>query len=336
MAFLWFTPARAQVGGQWATETTLGTVPEPRHESAFVRVGDHFYLLGGRGKRTIQRYDPETRRWSNTNTVLDNIHHLQATPYGGRIYLLGALTDNFPNENPLQHVLIYDPAADTLLVGPAMPADRLRGSSGVAVVDGIFYVIAGNRNGHSAYLDDGVIPANVSWTDAFDPRTGQWTRLPDAPHARDHFFAEVIDGNIYVAGGRRSRVGADAGAWADLEPAVDVFDPAAGRWLSTEEAPTDLPTARAGSPTAVVDGRLYVMGGEVEDNPPADLALPHTEVLEPKTGRWQRAADLVRGRHATQAIVYRGRIYLAAGSRTKGGTEITPDEDFIEVYRPEE
>jgi hypothetical protein len=36
------------------------------------------------------------------------------------------------------------------------------------------------------------------------------------------------------------------------------------------------------------------------------------------------------GRHATQAILHDGRIYLASGSRTRGATEV----DTQEIYTP--
>ena len=318
--------------GKWEEITTSGATPEKRHESAFVRVDDKFYLLGGRGNKKIQVFDPATKSWSNTNTSLNDIHHFQARAYRGKIYLLGALTGGYPNENPLTNVLIYDPQQDKLTTGATIPANRRRGSSGVVVYSDVFYVVAGNRNGHSAFLDNGTTPANVSWTDKYDPVADVWTVLPDAPHARDHFFAEVIGNKLYVAGGRRSKYGTPAGTFSDTETAVDVFDLTAEKWLTGSALPANLPTARAGAPTAVVNNELLVIGGEVESNAPNNLAIAVTEVLNPSTGTWRRADDLVLQRHATQAILYEGAVYLAAGSKTKGGTEITPAEVFTEAF----
>lgn len=322
----------AQSQGEWSAVQTGGADPEARHESAFVRLGDLFYLIGGRGTRKIQVYDPVTKAWSNTATSTENIHHFQAQAHQGKIYLLGALTQGFPNENPLTNVLIYHPQQDKLLTGATIPAGRRRGSSGIVVYNNVFYLVAGNRNGHSAFLDDGTTPANVAWTDKFDPATGTWTVLPDAPHARDHFFAEVIGDKIYVAGGRRSRVGTTDGAWKDTETAVDVFDLTTETWLTGGQLPDALPTARAGAATAVINNELLVIGGEIYDNPPSNLALPHTEVLDPSSGKWRRADDLVLQRHATQAIVYQDEVFVVAGSKTRGGTEITKEETFMESF----
>ena len=32
----------------------------------------------------------------------------------------------------------------------------------------------------------------VNWLDEYNPTTGEWKSLPDAPHARDHFHAAVV------------------------------------------------------------------------------------------------------------------------------------------------
>ncbi len=326
------SPLSAQNPGSWYTQSTSGVTPEKRHESAFVQVGDLFYLIGGRGNKRVQVYNPTTKVWSTTQTVVNDIHHFQARAYNGRIYLLGALTGGYPNENPLANVMIYDPQQDKLLTGATIPVARRRGSSGIVLYNGAFYQIAGNRNGHSAFLDNSSTSANVAWVDKYDPATGNWTVLPDAPRARDHFFAEVIGDKVYVAGGRRSRAGTAAGTWSDTEVVVDVFDLSSETWVAGNLLPDQLPTARAGAATAVLNNELLVIGGEVNDNPPGNLALAHTEVLNTSTGRWRRVADLGLQRHATQAIVFQDDIYVAGGSKTKGGTEITANEAFLEAF----
>ena len=103
-------PLSAQ-SGQWTQVSTTGSTPEQRHESAFVRVGDLFYLMGGRGNKRIQVYDPATKEWSNTGTFLNNVHHFQARAYGGKVYLLGALTGGYPAEDPAGQRANLRPAA---------------------------------------------------------------------------------------------------------------------------------------------------------------------------------------------------------------------------------
>ncbi len=76
---------------------------------------------------------------------------------------------------------------------------------------------------------------------------------------------------------------------------------------------------------AVVSGRLLVIGGESAQ----PLAHADVESLDPATGQWTALAPLSMGRHATQAILRDGRIYLASGSRTRGATEV----DTQEIYQ---
>jgi len=53
------------------------------------------------------------------------------------------------------------------------------------------------------------------------------------------------------------------------------------------------------------------------------------EALDVETGEWTDLPSLNQGRHGTQAIVYNGKIYIAAGSGNRGGgPELTSMEVF--------
>ncbi len=319
----------AQSSGAWYVESFTGSTPEKRHESGFVKLNEKFYLIGGRGTKKIQVYDPKTNKWSNTNTSTQDIHHFQAISYQGKIYIMGALTGGYPNEKPVPHILIYNPTTDKLVTGPSIPSNRRRGASGAVVHQGKFYLICGNRNGHSAYLNDGVTPANVTWFDVYNPASNTWKVLPNAPRARDHFFAQVINNKLYLAAGRRSRYGTPDGPDKDMEAAVDVFNFETGQWLSGSALPDHIPTKRAGAATGVLNGELIVAGGETGFS---NLAFNTTEALNPATGKWRTLANLTLGRHATQAITYQGDMYFPAGSKTRGATEILASEAYLEVF----
>ncbi len=307
--------------GSWHTLQTADT-PMPRHEHAYVEVDGLFYLIGGRGDRPVQVFDPVAQTWTTRGLPPLEMHHFQAVSYNGLIYIIGAFTGGFPTETPIPHIYIYDPATDQWKQGPEIPAHRQRGSAGVVVHHNTFYLVSGIQNGHS----DG----HVTWFDAFDPTTGAWTALPDAPRARDHFQVAVIDGKLYAAGGRRSSH-ATGQVFQLTEPAVDVYDFATGAW-STLPPAENLPTERAGTTTVVYHGKLVVIGGESDQPPPAEGARPpaHDEVeaYDPESEAWVSLPPLNQGRHATQAIVFDDNIYLVAGSRTMGGTEINSQEVY--------
>ena len=269
-----------------------------RHECSFVQAGDKFYLFGGReNAQTLETYDFTSDSWTISASVPVEFNHFQALEYEGLVWVIGAFqTNNFPNEVPAESIYVYDPALDLWMQGPAVPIARQRGSAGLVVHDGKFYVVGGNTDGH----DGGY----VDWFDEYDPETGTWTQLPAAPHARDHFHAAVVGDKLYALGGRLS--GGAGGTFAPLIPEVDVYDFIAGTW-STLPLASDLPTPRAASAVAVFDGEILVIGGEG-----GGQAYDTVEALDPLTDSWRTLASLNYPRHGTQAIVS-GPFLIPAG-----------------------
>jgi Kelch motif/Galactose oxidase, central domain len=295
--------AQTPSGVVWASVEAT-TAPTARHENGMAAVAGRLYLIGGRGDRPLERFDPTTGAWVRLAPPPLRLHHLQAVALDGRIFVVSAFTGDFPEETPISHVLIYDPATDAWLQGPEIPLERRRGASGVGAHEGRIYVVGGNRRGHMS----GYVP----WLDVLDPSTGDWTVLPDAPNARDHFHAAVIDGRIYAAGGRRSSH--DTGEGMSLPvAAVDVFDIASGRWRTLAEP---LPTLRSGTSAIVQDGALLIIGGESLDQ---QAAHAEVERLNVATGAWTRLPPLPVGRHGTQAVSIDGAIHIVAGSGNRGG-----------------
>ena len=305
--------AGAQQTGSWET------LPEGealmRHESGYVKVGDRLYAVGGRGERAVQAFDPATGEWTTGAVPPIEMHHFQAVELEGKILVLGAMTGGWPEEPPITHIHVYDPAVDSWSVGAEIPAERRRGGAGAVVHEGKVYLVAGIQNGHS----DG----HVAWFDEFDPATGEWTRLPDAPRPRDHFHAAVHDGKLYAVGGRRSSAATGQGFELTI-PEVDVYDFATGTW-TTLPPESNLPTERAGSTTVVLNGEIVVLGGESASQRPAHAEV---EALDPTTGRWRALAPMSVGRHGTQAVLHEGKVYIAAGSQTRGADEINSQEVF--------
>jgi len=288
---------------KWSQEKPASGQPTARHESAAAAVDGKLYLIGGRGDRPLDILDLASGQWRTGAKPPVEINHTQAVVFDKRIYVIGALNGKFPQENVVPRILIYDPAADRWTEGPALPADRHRGAAGVVVHDGYFYLIGGNRLGHNG----GYVP----WLDRFDPKTGAWVALADAPRARDHFHAVVLDGKIYAAGGRRS---GDQGQALEVTiPEMDIYDLAAAKW-STAKAP--LPTQRAGVSVLALGGRVVVMGGESGRQVAAHAEV---EAYDPKTGTWTTLPPLPVGRHGMQAVMVGDRVHVVAGSGNRGG-----------------
>lgn len=310
-----FTPvAEAQDStAGWHTLTPAAGEPIHRHENAYVRVDDKFYLIGGRGIRPVQIYDPATNTWTTGAPPPLSMHHFQAVAFKGKVYVIGAFTGQYPDEEPIPNVYIYNPKNDTWTKGAKIPADRRRGAAGAVAYNGKIYLIGGIRNGH--------IDGHVRWLDSFAPATDSWKKLPNAPHYRDHFQAAVIDGKLYAVGGRRTSKA--TGQLFELTvPEVDVYDFSANRWTTLPPS-SNIPTERAGSTTVSVGNKLIVLGGESGSQKQAHAEV---ELFNPATGQWRSLPDMNQGRHGTQAIVYQNKIYIVAGSKIRGADEINSQE----------
>jgi N-acetylneuraminic acid mutarotase len=284
-----------------------------RHECSFVQAGDKFYLMGGReSSQTIDIYDYATNTWSSLiNSAPLEFNHFQATEYQGLIWVIGAFkTNNFPSELPAEHIWMFNPASNEWIQGPPIPSNRQRGSAGLTVYNDKFYISGGNTIGH----DGGF----VAWFDEYDPATGIWTQLADAPRARDHFHSEVIGDKLYLAGGRLS--GGTGGTFKPVIPEVDVYDFSTLTWSTLS---VNLPTPRAAASVVNYNDKLLVIGGEVENENVYGVvtndALKITEEYNPISNSWSRIADLNFKRHGTQAIVSGNGVYTLAGSPNKGG-----------------
>lgn len=305
--------AAAQQNVDWELLDSAGDEPLERHENAYVKSGDRFYLIGGRGERAVQIYDPKNDNWETGATPPLQMHHFQAVSWEDKIYVVGAFTGDFPDEDPISHIYIYDPAADEWSEGPEIPEERRRGAAGAVAYEDHIYVVGGIQNGH--------LDGHVNWLDRFDPKDESWEQLSDAPRKRDHFQAGVVDGKLYAIGGRRSSH-ATGDSFELTIPEVDEYDIASDAW--TELPPSaDLPTERAGSTTVVADDNLIVIGGESGSQ---EAAHAETELFDPKKGAWTNLPSLNVGRHGTQAIVHDGYLYISAGSKVRGADEINSQE----------
>lgn len=162
----------------------------------------------------------------------------------------------------------------------------------------------------------------MPWFDTYDPRTGQWKLLRDAPHARDHFHAVVLDDKLYAVGGRRTIRGNTLG---DTVKEVDVYDFKSGEWLAEDSLPRDLPDPRASAAAVAFDGKIMLMGGETRDDP---LAYDRVDTLDPVTGRWSTLAPMNHRRHGMQAIVSGDGVFVAGGSPRRGGGQ----QRLMEAY----
>lgn len=310
------TSDRTLTTGTWQTLECNGS-PTARHETGFVNCQGKFYLIGGRGIKPVEEFNPVSNSWRQLSPTPIEIHHFQPVALGDTIYLVGAMTGEFPHETPIENIYTYHPGTDSWKIGAEIPKNRRRGCAGTVVRDGQIFVICGIKDGHHS--------GGVNWFDVYDPANDSWTVLPDAPRVRDHFPAVSVDNRVYVVGGRNSSVHTEsehAAFFGATIQEVDYFDFDKREWFLLENS---LPVGTAAGGLSYIDGKVIYAGGESSQ----DLAHSDTQILDIKSGEWSLGAPMQRGRHGSQAVVHEGEIFVAAGSGGRGGG---PELSSIECF----
>jgi len=301
---------------------------------------------------------PEYDGWSMGPTMpLPRSEHAVAM-LDNKVWVLGGYP---PGRLPSDLVQVYDPATVRRTLGPRLPQPIHHVMT--AVVAGKLYVIGGEIEGASTGKPE-VFVAN---TLVHDPAVGGWVARAPMPTARSGGGAAVIDGKIYVAGGRppggsafevydpatdsweklsdlptqRNHLVVAAlngkvyvvggrfqpGAMAERTDVVEIYDPATRTW--SKGAP--LPAPRGGITGAVHAGCFFLFGGEGEQSHVLGLT-PTTYGYDPRSDRWTRLPDLPIAMHGLKgSAVIDGRIVLPGGGITLGGNSGT---NAVQVYRP--
>jgi N-acetylneuraminic acid mutarotase len=187
------------------------------------------------------------------------------------------------------------------------PLPLARGEVAAAVTEGRIYVIGGfTANGE-----------NSTRVDAFNPGTNTWSQEADLPLPVDHTMAAGHRGRVYVAGGYgpgRSRL-------------TTLFAFSGDGW--TRLAP--MPEQRAAGGAAIVNGKLYVVGGTTSSTigaAPSDLARTML-VYDIAANRWSTRRGPTPREHLGVATLG-GKIY-AVGGRTAG---FDTNMAMVEVFNP--
>lgn len=104
--------------------------------------------------------------------------------------------------------------------------------------------------------------------------------------------------------------------------ATEEYEPAADRWV--RRAP--MPTPRDHLAAAVVEGKLYAIGGRVDGSYAKNLAV--NEEYDPKRDRWRARAPMPTARSGIAAAALEARIFVFGGESPSGTFAVT------ESYEP--
>ena len=157
---------------------------------------------GAKDFSTVEVYDPETDTWATRADMPTPRSHMTVSALGGRIYAIGGGIPRLGADVFLSVIEVYDTATNRWSPGVDMPTPRSVPSS--CVVDGRIYVMGGAIGlGQASSQEERARNTRpLSVVEIYDPGSGRWTSGRDLATARGWFSTSVVDGKVYVVGGR--------------------------------------------------------------------------------------------------------------------------------------
>jgi N-acetylneuraminic acid mutarotase len=227
----------------------------------------------------------------------------------GKIHAIGGTNGSLLGTNEM-----YDPATDTWTTKQPMPTART--GLALAVYQNKIYAIGGII-GES----DPVSSGYTGVTEVYDPLTDTWETKEPMPTARGDLCANVVDEKIYLIEGRKH---GEVFPFYQNPAVNEVYCPSNDSW-STK---TSIPTSTFVYASAVVDNKIYVMGG---------FSRGHlNQIYNPETDTWSYGKEvptavISAAAGATTGELAPKRIYVFSGmgNQTNNATNLT------QVYDPE-
>ena len=330
-------PASAQQG-RWSKAAPF---PEPEEELYGITVNGKMYVIGGFGLAPtfgkppglVFEYDPTGDKWTKKKNIPVPVHHQAMATLNGKIYVFGGyILNTVPGVpgggwEPVDNVWEYDTATDNWKALAPLPGKR--GSAIAAETGGKIYVIGGAipEPGSTEVAVRPTRPArSVGTNEVYDPATNTWASRSPMPTPRNHAFAGAVNGKIYVIGGRLSSPFITVSSNVDI---VEEYDPATNTWGA---AKMQMPTARSGGGWATFNGKIYIVGGELQTRQitPAFRAF---EAYDPATNTWQILQSMPVPRHGVAGAFIGNKLHFVSGKVTSsGGNDTQLETGSHDVY----
>jgi len=165
------------------------------------------------------------------------------------------------------------------------------------------------------YVSGGYLRHSLSNVECYNPTTHEWHRLADLPMPRSGVSACVVQGRLYVIGGRNNSPDGNVDSGA-----VDCYDPTVNTWQSC----AGMSVARNRVGTATIDGLLYAVGGSH-----GGTHHKSVERYDPSQDSWANIATMDVKRIGVGAAVVNRLLYAV------GGFDGVNRLSSVECYHPE-
>jgi N-acetylneuraminic acid mutarotase len=292
-------------GFRWSTAAPF---PEPQEELYALTVKGKVYILGGFGmtgdpQGLVYEYDPGTDRWTKKKGMPKPVHHQAQAAFADKIYTFGGCTKQLTGTAAVDNSWEYDPATDGWKALPPLPVKMCAAEA--EELGGKIHVVGGLTT-----FENGMGTRVTGMNQVYDPKTSTWEQKTPMPTARNHHFSAVVNGKIYMIGGRLGSGGAGAASPTDVN---EEYDPATNTWTLK----TPMLTPRSGGSAVVYNGRIIAAGGELITRQ-LSATFRAVEAYDPATDIWSILPSMPQAKHGGGVAIVGNRIYLASGSVAPG------------------
>lgn len=252
---------------------------------------------GGTGGGTTTNAWPATSAWKSAAASPLTRFESHAFSYGGKLYVMGGWKDG--SFNSTTRVDVYDPATNKWTQKRNMQAPETHAGAALDEKNGVIYFVGGHRGKYPSTPTDEVWKYSIA--------SDTWTKLAiKLPYKMGANACQIVNGKLYSFGGNYADRVTNTGDVFVL----DLNNISAG----FKKQANKMPTPRDHVSSVVLNGKIYVFGGEIgHDKRHDQQSLLHS--YNPATDTWTRLANMPGEKsHAeSSAFVWNGQIYLAGG-----------------------
>jgi N-acetylneuraminic acid mutarotase len=199
--------------------------------------------------------------------------------------------------------------------------------------------ISGASAGGKMYVFAGLAPVwkPVGMVYEYDPVTNRWTKKHTMALHSHHVAFTTYRDKIYAFGGFVLPESGPPG-WVPINNAWE-YDPAADAW----KALASMPSKRGSALAAVVDDKIYVVGGAATIPGSKETAVfpthPHVSVgtveeYDPAANTWRARSAMPTPRNHAAIGVVGGKIYVIGGRVGAAFIGLAADISVVEEYDP--
>ena len=254
-------------------------------------------------------YDVRADRWSEGPRLPQPRHHPMLAAAAGRVWAFGGYDRRDGGEwTAMTDIWAIDQGV-WAQVGE-MP-ERLCETVGLSVGDRVHLITGRSPQGEAngQWNDQGDVATHL----VFDAVANRWETARPAPMARNSAAGAVLDGKLFVAGGRT----VDGGGTGRL----DRYDPASDRWDTLAPIPASPATGKqvgGGLAMAEAGGRLVAFGGEWFEGRSGGV-FAETWLYDPARDAWTAGPAMRTPRHGLAAASVDGTVYALGGGEVASG-----------------